>query len=108
MEQNIKNHMKLDCWKPFRSRFMYIDTTEYLADRCFVFNKMKVKYLRGEFHKAGTEYIVVLCEISSKDEQRFAAVMEQLKTNMLLLDHEDYEAVCYDFFNMIERDLQSA
>ena len=108
MEHGAKNYMKLDCWKPFRSRFMYIDTTEYLADRRFAFNEIKVKFFRGEFHKTGTEYIVVMCEISSKDEQRFATVMEKLKTNMLLLGHEDYEAACHEFFSMIERDLLSA
>lgn len=103
MTDDNKNYMKLDYWNPFRSRFVYVDTEDYLADRCLRFNEVKVKFLKGEFHKEGSEYIVVICEIPSKHEDRFIASMEQLKTNMIHFGHDSYENVCADFFDMIKR-----
>lgn len=90
------NYFKLDYWLPRRSRYAYLDTSEYLADRIFVHNEIKVRFLNRELHHPKTDYIMIFCEIRSKDEPKFVESMDRLKANMILLGHDDYDQICIE------------
>ena len=97
------NYVELDCWLPFRKRFAYLDTVEYLADSIFLNEELKVRFLNKEYQKPESDYILIFCEISSKEETKFIKAMERLKANMILLGHDDYYDVIKVFMELINR-----
>ena len=95
---DINNYLKLENKALFSKYYMYLDSTECVADRIFVNNKIKVKFIQ-DFKRSNTKYIIVLCKVNKKQCKDFESVMEKLKNNLLLCGHNDYLKVCEEVFS---------
>lgn len=87
------NYLKLESWLPCSSRYIYVDTQDYLADRLFVQARLRVRY-SGEFARKGSPYVIISCKVRKKDEGRFIKMLEKLPDRMLLMGHTDYMEYC--------------
>ena len=86
----------------FNNLYAYVDTKDYLADQLFINEKMRVNFNRGEFRRGNEKYVIIMCKIRKKDKAKFEAVMEKLKTKMLLLDNNDYMEYCENLWNEMD------
>lgn len=76
---------------------MYVDATEYLADRIFTKQEIKVDFGK-EYAKEGCKYLCIFCKVRKKDEDKFLEALEKLKSTMLLCGYEDYIEFCTGIF----------
>ena len=70
--------------------FFYFDVTPYLADQIFIRHEIGVRFGK-EFAKEDSPYRGILCRIRKKDVQVFESCMKELKRNMMICGHPDYE-----------------
>lgn len=84
-----------------RSKYLYVDTKDYLADSIFCKNKIPVHFSHGEYTKEGEEYILVVCSIRNKYKDGFENSLEELKNKMHLMGHTDYEEWCDMFMGQL-------
>lgn len=69
---------------------MYIDTEDYLADRTFIHEKVRIKFGK-EFGKAKSKYIAIIGSCRVKDWDKAERALKSLPAAMSLLGHLDYE-----------------
>ena len=81
-------------------KYMYIDTTDYLADALFAKHKIPIKF-GSEYVKPGEKYLVVTCSIKKKFKHEFEAAMEELSNKMHLMGNTDYDTWCKELIEDI-------
>lgn len=86
-----------------KTKYAYIDTSEYLADSLFYKREITVKF-KQELVKEGEEYRIIICEIKNKDTQKFEEALEELKNKMLLYKHNSYEEYCKSLIGLLTSD----
>lgn len=84
---------------PFTLTYAYLDVPEYLADRIFIKNKIKVKF-KEEFVKADTPYIVIVCSFKKNDIGKFKTSLRELENKMLIMGHTDYGEISEELNNL--------
>ena len=80
----------------FSQRYLYVDlnvNSGYAADSLFYKRKIPVKF-KDEMFREGDKYRVIFCSIPKKFRRAFEEALEELKTKMCLLGHNDYEDYC--------------
>ncbi len=80
----------------FRLYYAYVDLNrdcDYVADSLFYKRKVPVHFT-NELRRDGDEYRVIICRIPRKFRKLFEEALEELKTKMCLLGHNDYEEYC--------------
>lgn len=95
--ENPNNFIKLHNWIPFRTTYCYLDTEDYTADQFFVRRRIPVRYHKGEWHKADTNFVFIIVSIPSRCEPGFEEAMCELKNATLVKGHKDYVDVCNTF-----------
>ena len=78
--------------------YLFFDTTPYLADQIFIRHEIRVRFGK-EFAKEGSPYRGILCSVRKKDAPVFESCMEELKRNMLICGHPDYEQDIRELLN---------
>ena len=81
--------------------YFFFDTTPYLADQIFIRHETRVWFVQ-EFAKDGSPYRGIFCHVRKKDEPVFEACMEELKKNMMICGHPDYEKEIREQLNGFE------
>ena len=96
----MKNYIKLRNRVPFRSTFMYIDSCDYVCDELFFIHGIYhgLRFFKQEFYKEGSEFVLVLCSIFTKDIPKFEECMEHLRRKIEFLDYDIEE---YDTYSVI-------
>lgn len=87
------NYIRLEKKSITYAYFLFIDVTEYLADRIFIKHKVKVGFGK-EYAKEGSKYLCISCKIKKRDEGKFLEALEELKNIMLLCGYVDYLDFC--------------
>lgn len=93
----MKNFVKVKCWIPFVSYYMYLDSDDFVADELFFDHDIPwVWFSSKQFKKPNTSYSFVFCKILSVNEEQFEEAMEHLirKLEFLGYDMEEYEELC--------------
>jgi len=88
----------------FSQRYMYVDLnvdSGYAADSLFYKRKIPVKF-KDEMVREGDKYRVIFCSIPKKFNRAFEEALEELKTKMCLLGHNDYEDYCESLMKELE------
>lgn len=105
--------MKNDCYymhleriNPFYSYYAYFDVPEFFADQLFIQHQVRVHF-SGEYQKKGKQYVIVLCRVRKKDEERFLEALSELPRKMLLLGYTNYLKDCFELIEHIEKQRQS-
>ena len=70
--------------------YFFFDTTPYLADQIFIRHKIR-GWFEKEFAKEDSPYCGIFCRVRKNDAPVFESCMEELKRNMLICGHPDYE-----------------
>lgn len=101
----------INVWKcrklsPLHYYYMYADTDAYIADSIFIKHQVRV-YFSHEFMKPGANYVLVFCKIKKKDEVKFLAAIDELRKNMLLTGHNDYESFCSEMRELIDKGIEN-
>lgn len=105
--------MKNDCYymhlekiNLFYSYYAYFDVPEFFADQLFIQHQVRVHFY-GEYQKKGKQYVVVLCRVRKKDEERFLEALSELPRKMLLLGYINYLEDCSELLEHIEKHQKS-
>ena len=80
----------------FSRRYIYVDlnvNSGYAAGSLFYKRQIPVKF-KEEMVREGDKYRLITCNIRKKYVKAFMEAMEELKTKMCLLGHNDYEDYC--------------
>ena len=87
----MKNFIDLgSCSLGRRKLMVYLDTDEYYG--IGPLNKHGVRpKLKQQMTRPDEKYRLIFLRVLKKDEPRFVAAMEDLKTKMLICGHTDYE-----------------
>ena len=72
-------------------QFAYLDLRENLAAAVLRKHQVRMKFVNA-LQRPDTEYFLVMILVPRKDEKKFHAAMEDLKTKMLVCGHSDYES----------------
>lgn len=105
MEYN--NYIKIKNKIPFRSSFCFIDSIDYTSSEIFYnHNLYCIKFFKTEFHKKGSNFVIVRCSIFTKDIPIFKECMEHLRRKLEFLDYdmEEYDTLSA-LFTLIENKL---
>lgn len=105
--------MKNDCYymhleriNPFYSYYAYFDVPEFFADQLFIQHQVRVHF-SGEYQKKRKQYVIVLCRVRKRDEDRFLEALSELPRKMLLLGYTNYLEDCSELIEQIEKQRQS-
>ena len=88
----------------FFRRYMYVDlnvNSGYAADSLFYKRKIPVKF-KDEMMREGDQYRLIFCKIPKRFCRAFEEALEELKTKMCLLGHNDYEEYCESVMKELE------
>ena len=86
------------------AHYMYFDINtdqDYVADSLFYKREIPVKW-GDEMVKDGDKYKAIFCKVRRKHAVKFEEAMEELKTKMSLLGHNDYEDFCCGLIKKLE------
>ena len=89
----------------FFLRYMYFDLDtngNYIADSLFYKRKISVKFEK-ELNRNGDKYRAVFCRIRKKDRAAFEEALEEIRTKMSLLGHNDYDEYCDKVMAMLDK-----
>ena len=86
----VKNYLRLNKFSFRYNHYVFVDTSEYLADMIFIKNKLKVRFSNKELRKPSTDYVVVFCKVKKKDTETFRKSMKELSDKMELMGRSDY------------------
>ncbi len=87
------NFLKLDHRSFFRSKFIFVDTEDYLSAKLLKEAGIIVRHVRV-MTKKGSPYRLVICKIRRRHEGTFVKVMEELRNRLILLGYTGYDAIC--------------
>lgn len=96
------NCEKIHSRRPWSYTYMYMDLGDekYLADPLFSNHNLHVTFVK-EFAHPDTPYFAIICRFPKKELDAFLECMDQLKHNMLVLGHTDYENICNHVFGAL-------
>lgn len=97
----MKNYTVIHSIFPWRIRFIFVDTSDYLADQLFIDEEVKVRF-GGEYVKEGCDYINILASCSKKDFPKVEKALGRMNDKMLICGHTDYEEFCNDIISKLE------
>lgn len=89
----MKNYVKIEKKSLLFNYYAYIDTEEYLADKVFIQEKLRV-FFGKTGRKQDSQYVIILCKVWKKDAEKFVRAMEKLYNKMILLGYGE----CVNFF----------
>lgn len=95
-------YLKLDKFSFRYDYFMYYDTLPYLADQCFIRNKVEVRF-DSEWEQKGNPYVAILCHVRKRDVPSFLKALEDLKRSMLICGHPSYEQDVSDLLDALHK-----
>ena len=102
----MKNYLDLGpCSLGRRKLMVYLDTNEYHGIGPMFQHGVDMKY-NHEMFRPDEKYRLVFLRVRKKDEPKFAAAMEDLKTKMLLCGHTDYETHGGELMDELEENLR--
>ena len=84
----------------FKLAYAYIDInvdSDYIADSLFYKRHIPVRF-KDEMAREGDNYRIIFCRIPRKYRAAFEEALEEIKTKMILLGHNDYEEYCKNLF----------
>lgn len=93
MQEIVGYYQHLKKFSPLHTHFAFLDTEDYLADRLFIKNQVRV-YFGDEYVTPGSPYRIIFCHVRKQDEKRFHAAMRELPNKMLLCGNVDYLDAC--------------
>ena len=96
-------------WKgstPFIRIMPILMSQSFFADQLFIQHQVRVHF-SGEYQKKGKQYVIVLCRVRKKDEERFLEALRELPRKMLLLGYTNYLEDCSELIEHIEKYRQS-
>lgn len=96
------NYIEIRSWSPFSAQFLYFDLPEYVADNVFGQVGLIPRFYE-HLEREGSPYILIRCRVSRKDVHKFHQAMAQLKKNMIIMGHDDYETLCTEVDGMINK-----
>ena len=96
----VQNYIRLKTRSPFSRQYMFIDTSEYLADNLFCNHKVPLKFGKEMVDK-DTKYVIISCKIHKQYEEQFVKALLELPNKMLLFGHTDYIEYCKKVFDML-------
>ena len=96
----VQNYIRLKTRSPFSRQYMFIDSSEYLADNLFCGHQVPVKFGKEMVNK-DTKYVIISCKIHKRYEEQFVEALQELPNKMLLFGHTDYIEYCKKFFDML-------
>lgn len=99
-EYGASNNMRLECRRPGRARYMYVDSAERRADRLFGRSELPVSF-EDDLAKPGCGFIVVICTVAKAREADFLECMADLERAMLIEGRDDYPAFCGEMMDML-------
>lgn len=102
-EYGTCNCCKLDSTLPWRAEYLYLDTPAHRADKLFIRAHLPVRFLKTEYGKGDSEYVVVFCHFPRKREEDFLRCMADLEKALIIEGHSDYREVCDNFIGMIKQ-----
>lgn len=97
----LNNFMIMEKIFPNRVQCMYIDHCDYIADKIFVENELRVKF-GNEYGKDGEKYCYVFCKIKRNDVEKFIDCMKKLENKMLLMGYVDYTEKCNEMMRVFQ------
>jgi len=80
----------------FRLKYAYIDLNtdrDYVADSLFYKRNIHVRFI-DEMVRDGDKYRIIFCKIQKKYKKAFEEALEEIRTKMSLLGHNDYDEYC--------------
>ncbi len=87
------NYLKLDCFSLFRSKFVFVDTADFISANLLKDSGIFVKRVRV-MKKKDSPYRLILCKIRKKDELNFIAALGKLRDMALIMGYQDYDCIC--------------
>ena len=85
-------YQKIQTYSPFKYRFVYLDTMEYLSELIFHKNNIDVSFEKI-FQKGKLPYVVIICKFKKKDLKKFEKSMEDLRKRCITLGYKDYDQI---------------
>ena len=102
------NYIKLENKRLFHNFYFYIDILQddvYIADKIFVANNLKVKFIK-DFRAKDINIFGHIVKINKKDNDLFIKSMEELNNKIILLGYNDYENDCTKLINEIYNEIK--
>ena len=75
-------------------KVMYIDTTDFSADKIFQNMELQIKRLATYQNNERGNYLIIMAKIRKEDIDKFVICMEQLQNNNLIIGNTDYVKDC--------------
>lgn len=97
----MRNYMTLSSPLPWRQLFAYIDTSDYLADKLFINEKVTIRF-KKEYGKHDSRYIVVIASCRSIDWDKVESALKSLPDKMVIMGNTDYLDYSDSFINKLE------
>lgn len=102
----MKNYVRLATRSPFSCQYLYLDTADYIADKVFIDNKLRVhfgkEYVRGEDRR----YRIIHAKFSKRRESDFIKCMEELCNRIMLIEpnaYKKYKDICDEVIAQLNR-----
>ena len=102
----MKNYLDLGlCDLRRRKLMVYLDTDDYHGIGPITRHGVRIKY-KQEMTRPDEKYRLIFLRVLKKDEPKFIAAMEDLKTKMLICGHADYETHGAELVAALEEDFR--
>lgn len=99
----MKNYIDLGpCDFGRRELMAFMDTEAYHSIEPLRRRNVRMKF-KSEIRRAGYKYHLIYIRVLNKDIPRFKEAMEDLKRNMLICGHTDYEAEAGEIMSGLEK-----
>lgn len=82
--------------------YAYVDTPNHAADFCMRTNGVSTVHFLKEMVKDESDYIIVFCKISKRENNEFLAAMKSLPERMKQIGHPDYCKEAAELFSQLE------
>ena len=93
------NYIEVKNPVPFRSSFMYVDVKDYVSDQIFIDHELTgIRFDKKELHSTDTDFIIIKCNIFTKDKDKFYDCMEHLRRKLQFFG---YDIKTYDYISDI-------
>ena len=82
--------------------YAYVDTPNHAADFCMRTNGVSTVHFLKEMVKDDSDYIIVFCKVSKRENAEFLAAMKSLPERMKQIGHPDYCKEAAELFSQLE------
>lgn len=98
------NYLNLDRFPILYNHYVFVDTSDYLADQLFIRHKVRVHF-GEEMEHPEFPYIFIFCKVRKKNRQRFLDALQEMSDKMMLLRHLDYDAFCEEWIGRLRKNI---